>query len=66
MVLKINGENVTLDEGTTLEKYLLDNNYRLEVVATELNGVIIAPENYNSIILHNDDVLEVVSFVGGG
>lgn len=66
MVLKINGENVTLDEGTTLEKYLLDNNYRLEVVATELNGVIIAPENYNSIILHNDDALEVVSFVGGG
>lgn len=66
MVLKINGENVTLDDGTTLEKYLLDNNYRLEVVATELNGAIIAPENYNSIILHNDDVLEVVSFVGGG
>ena len=66
MVLKINGEKVNLDDDTTLEKYLLDHDYRLEVVAVELNGAIIAPEKYNSIILHNDDVLEVVSFVGGG
>lgn len=37
-----------------------------EKIAAELNGNIIPKSEYESVILKDDDVLEVVSFVGGG
>ena len=64
--MKINGTIVSLPEGTTLLAYLEQQQYRLDRIAVEHNGDIIPREQYGSLILQENDTLEVVSFVGGG
>ena len=46
--------------------YLEQHNYQMERVAVEYNGEILQRAQYQSVILQPDDVLEIVSFVGGG
>lgn len=64
--MKINGTEVHLAEGTTLLAYLQQQGYKLERIAVEYNGAIVVREQYESIVLLPTDVLEIVSFVGGG
>lgn len=64
--MKINGNNVSLPEGTTLLAYLEQQQYRLDRIAVEHNGDIVPREQYGSLVLQENDTLEVVSFVGGG
>jgi sulfur carrier protein len=66
MTITANGETLKLAEGTTLQAYLEDKGYNLAVIVCELNLKIIDRETYAEVILHDGDVLEVVSFVGGG
>ncbi|MCI2147405.1 MAG: sulfur carrier protein ThiS [Clostridiales bacterium] len=66
MNITANGETLELAEGTTLQAYLEDKGYNLAVIVCELNLKIIDRETYAEVILHDGDVLEVVSFVGGG
>lgn len=66
MTLKINGNDVTLKEKTTLLGYLEEKSYVLNRIAVEYNGEILKREQYESIVLNPEDRLEIVSFVGGG
>ncbi len=66
MTFKANGNDIELNEAMDLKTWLLSMGYRLEVIACELNEEIIDPKDYESIILKENDSLEVVSFVGGG
>lgn len=65
-MLKINGEDVDMVQGTVLTKYLEDSGYHIGRLAVEINGDIIPKKNYGSTILHDGDRVEIVSFVGGG
>lgn len=65
-MVKINGENIDIAQGTVLTKYLEDSGHNLSRVAVEINGNIIPKKNYNDTILHDGDKVEIVSFVGGG
>lgn len=65
MMVEINGQ--TLDAaGKTVEKYLTESGYHLKRIAVELNGKIIPRKQYDITVLKEGDVMEVVSFVGGG
>lgn len=64
--MKVNGTELVLVEGTTLLAYLQQQGYKLERIAVEYNGTIVVREQYASIVLQPTDVLEIVSFVGGG
>lgn len=64
--MKINGTETTLAEGTTLLTYLQQQSYKLDRIAVEYNGTIVTREQYVSVVLEPTDVLEIVSFVGGG
>lgn len=64
-MLKINGENKQIDSINLLE-YLRENNYRTDVVAVEINGVIVKKADFASTTLMDGDSVEIVSFVGGG
>lgn len=64
-MITVNGESLEF-EGKTVEEYLTFANYNLKRVAVELNGDIVPKAKYNEVVLHSGDVLEVVSFVGGG
>lgn len=66
MKVSLNGELKECPEGTTIEELLdlcrIDKNR----VAVELNFKIIPRKELPTQILRDEDVLEVVTFVGGG
>lgn len=64
-MIKVNGEMLEVDE-LTIAELLVKNGYENKRVAVEVNGDIIPRSLHNETILHAGDVVEVVSFVGGG
>ena len=64
--MKVNGNDILLKKGQTLEDFLKENNYNLGRIVIELNGEIISKDKYNTINLKDTDVMEVLTFVGGG
>lgn len=64
-MVKINGEDFDI-AGKTLLEYLNMTDYDVKRIAVERNGDIIPKSQYEETVLMNDDVIEVVSFVGGG
>lgn len=64
-MIKINGVSVDAD-GRTLAQYLETTDYDPKRIAVERNGDIVLKTQYRETVLRDGDVIEVVSFVGGG
>ena len=69
LTLMVNGETRVLDLATEPASLaavvaLLANNPQL--VVAEHNGVIAPRSRWNSIVVKDDDTLEIVTIVGGG
>ena len=64
-MVKINGQLVDA-AGKTLMEYLDTTTYNPQRIAVERNGEIVPKAQYSNTILQDNDVIEVVSFVGGG
>ena len=64
--MKVNGTQVPLQEEKTLLQYLQENQYDISKIAVERNGEIVPRNRYGETLLADGDVLEIVSFVGGG
>lgn len=64
-MVKINGTDLDL-AGKTVAQYLETTDYNRSRIAVERNGEIVPKSEYDSTVLSDGDVVEVVSFVGGG
>jgi len=64
--MKVNGKDIVLKETKTLADFLKDNNYNTNRIVIELNGKIVSKDKYNTVNLKDTDVMEVLTFVGGG
>ena len=64
-MVKINGEVLDI-VGKTLSEYLETTSYDPKRIAVEKNGDIVPKSQYDKTVLTDGDVIEVVSFVGGG
>lgn len=64
-MVKINGMDVDA-AGKTLEQYLMTTNFDCKRIAVERNGEIVPKARYGETMLCDEDVVEIVSFVGGG
>jgi sulfur carrier protein len=64
--MKVNGKEFELKKQKTLDKFLDELTINKEKVVVELDGIIITKEDFSEIILKNSNVMEVISFVGGG
>ena len=64
--MKVNGQQEFLEEAISLAELLVAKGYASSKVAVELNGRIVSRTEYASTILQDEDVLEIVCFVGGG
>lgn len=64
--MKVNGKDIELKENKTLADFLKDNNYNTNRIVIELNGEIVSKDKYNTVNLKDTDVMEVLTFVGGG
>ncbi len=65
-MLRINGEEKEGCEGLSVEELLEREGFNRERIAVERNGVIVSKKEYSSVRTEEGDVIEVVSFMGGG
>lgn len=63
--MKINGKETEISY-ENMEELLISNGYNIKHVAVECNGEILAKSTYASYVPKSEDVIEVVTFVGGG
>lgn len=66
MRILLNGEPRDLDEGLTVEALVRELGLRPERVAVERNRLVVRRAEWATTVLAADDVLEVLTFVGGG
>lgn len=62
----INGEKQTLIEPVSLDVFLKREGYQKNRIAVERNGEIVPKSEYEKVIVTDSDLLEIVTFVGGG
>ena len=66
MILKMNGEERTVCDGTTLAELLEQLELTGKYVAVERNKEVVSFRVYAETILAEGDCLEIVTLVGGG
>lgn len=67
LALTVNGERRSVSPNTTLAGFLAELSLDPRVVVVELNRTILRDrETYDTVTLCENDVLEIVHFVGGG
>ena len=64
-MVMINGEEKEI-AGKNLLEYLKENGFNPEHLVVERNFDIIPKEQYCSVTIQDEDVIEVLRFVGGG
>lgn len=65
-MIQLNGESIEGYENKTIADLITDMHYDITKIAVEQNGSIIPKSKYKTSVLNDNDVLEVVTFVGGG
>ncbi len=65
-MITLNGQSAEIKPGMTVTELLTEKKFREALVAVEHNGKILKKEDYGNIVLQDGDVVEVVSFMGGG
>lgn len=64
--ITVNGEALSLPASMTAAEFLQSNGYQVSRIAVERNGEILPKSRYGETMLAEGDILEIVSFVGGG
>ena len=64
-MVKINGKDYDVS-GMTITKYLASTEYKKELIALERNEEIVPKAEYDNTVIEDGDIIEIVSFVGGG
>ena len=65
-MITVNGEDRTLEKPVTVTEYLKDCNYVPVQVVVELNEEIIKRDTYDTTVLKDGDIVEILQFMGGG
>ena len=66
MNVTINGEVRECSEGTTLAMLIKDLGIKVKVMAAAVNMKVVKKDDWESHVLHPDDKVELLHFVGGG
>jgi sulfur carrier protein len=66
MEITCNGETKQIPPKITLGTFIRDLDLNPDTIVAECNGRIIKKEEYDSLVLQEGNVLELIRFVGGG
>ena len=66
MKITCNGVTKEISSNTTLVSFITDMNLNPDTVVAECDGRIIKRDEYDTLILSDGNVLELIRFVGGG
>ncbi len=64
-MVKVNGNELAI-AGRTIAEHLASTDFDLKRVVVERNGEIVPKAQYSETVLADGDIIEIVSFVGGG
>lgn len=62
----LNGNLESLEKRIKLGQFLQDKGMEPTAIIVEYNGEIIKEQTWNSVLLQDNDRLEILKFVGGG
>ena len=66
MILTVNGKQEPVEKPVSLDALIAAKGLCPEKIVVEHNLCIIAREDWHKIILKDRDIVEIISFVGGG
>ncbi len=66
MRVRINGEDLPLVSQMTVAELIAQRKIRPETTVVEHNGIIVTRDKWELTMLKENDMLEILSFVGGG
>lgn len=66
MKITCNGETKEITPNTTLVNFIKEMELKPDTVVAECDGRIINRDEYDSLVLQDGNVLELIRFVGGG
>ena len=66
MNIYVNGKLETLSDGTTLEGAIRGFGLKKNSIVLELNRKVVDRDRFQTTDLRDNDILEIVHFVGGG
>lgn len=64
--VRVNGEWIQLEQSMDLAQFLKKYGLKMDKIAVEKNGEIVRKKDFEKTILTDEDILEIVQFVGGG
>ena len=64
--MKVNGKEIEFEKDLTVIDLLNKYNLKSDRVVVEVNLEIIEESNYNTNVLKDEDIVELISFIGGG
>ena len=64
--IRLNGKIKTIIDKSTLYELIHNLNVSIEKVAIEMNNEIVNKRKIRKIRLKNNDIIEIVHFIGGG
>ena len=66
MQIQLNGESFALEEDININDFLKKLTIDKNKVAIELNKNVVPKNSYSNTVITNKDVVEIVTFIGGG
>lgn len=66
MQIRVNGNNSEIEPGMSIKQYLSKLQIDSAGVVVEINQKIVKKNEWETIEVKNGDVVELISFVGGG
>jgi sulfur carrier protein len=66
MNIIVNGDTVSIEKNTNLESFLKSNNINNKNIVIEINKNIVTKSIWKDKTLNENDVIEIITAVGGG
>ncbi len=66
MIIKVNGENLEIDNQSTAATLITQLGYQDQRIALEVNEAIISKSKHVEFTLNEGDQVEIIKAVGGG
>lgn len=65
-MIQVNGKKLEEKEGKTILELLKEQEYNTAHIVVELNEEILPKSEYDRYLIQENDVIEIVCFMGGG
>ena len=66
MNIILNGQKYNIENNITLKQMLINLNIEQKNIIAEVNGEVVTKDDFSNKIINENDIIELIRFVGGG